>query len=453
MAFTAEHADTGDIHNVAQADPDDDYLCLGCGNEVAYVRQHVRATPTGDNTTVASHFRCGCADGGRGGGGGGGVHESRIHKRRKRDALQEAVNRFEAADFDTEAYVGKKRADALLTFDEPHEEYGKGLVIEYQHKNEGKDINATEQHFARREYTTVWLWEDQYTYDSAVPDIDLFGGRVYMPWPDAVPQVEAWPGRGHDAEKREEWANAYDRRLTDASVPATVIFDWVMPTPREYWRDESDWDDAFRHADHYPEERHRTQSAVGTGTVLRVEANVVAHWCLPTTREYWRQHENWDDRFRHSDHYPEARHRLQAAIGTGTTLSVDASVPRHWTLPTQQKFWRAKPWEARFPEQHPVWAEPPVPTERRIEQVRDHVTSDARTVPATLPPEVSEQIKAMRGATSDGSRCPRCGSEAIATENENWATVYKCSKNDHWTRQTDYKGETRAPAYNRGGDA
>jgi hypothetical protein len=401
MAFTAEHADTGDIHNVAQADPDDDYLCLDCANEVAYVRQHVRATPTGGNTTVASHFRCGCVNGGGGGGGGGGVHESRIHKRRKRDALQEAVNRFEAADFDTEAYLGEKRADALLTFDEPHEQYGKGLVIEYQHKNEGKDINATEQHFARREYTTVWLWEDQYTYDSAVPDIDLFGGRVYTPWPDAVPQVEAWPGRGHDAEKREQWANAYDRGLTDASVPATIVRDW----------------------------------------------------CIPTQLEYWRQHKNWDRRFRHSDYYPEARYRLQAAIGTGTTLSVDAKVPRHWLLPTQQEFWRAKPWEARFPEQQPVWAEPPVPTERRIEQVRDRVTSDARTAPATLPSETSEQIKAMRGATSDGSRCPRCGSEAVVTETENWATVYKCSKNDHWTRQTNYKGETRAPAYNRGGDA
>jgi DNA-directed RNA polymerase subunit RPC12/RpoP len=401
MAFTAEHADTGDIHNVAQANPTDDYLCLDCANEVAHVRQHVRATPTGGNTTVASHFRCGCADGGGGGGGGGGVHESRIHKRRKRDALQEAVNRFEAADFDTETYLGEKRADALLTFDEPHEQYGKGLVIEYQHKNEGKDINATEQHFARREYTTVWLWEDQYTYDSAVPDIDLFGGRVYTPWPDAVPKADAWPGRGHDAEKREQWANAYDRGLTDASVPATIVRDW----------------------------------------------------CIPTQLEYWRQHKNWDRRFRHSDYYPEARYRLQAAIGTGTTLSVDAKVPRHWPLPTQQEFWRAKPWEARFPEQHPVWAEPPVPTERRIEQVRDHVTSDARTISATLPPETSEQIKAMRGATSDGSRCPRCGSEAVVTENENWATVYKCSKNDHWARQTDYKGEMHAPAYNRGGDA
>jgi len=37
MAFTVEHADTGDIHNVAQADPDDEYLCLDCGTEVALV--------------------------------------------------------------------------------------------------------------------------------------------------------------------------------------------------------------------------------------------------------------------------------------------------------------------------------------------------------------------------------------------------------------------------------
>jgi len=393
MAYVAEHKPTGEIHNVASADPEAEYACLDCGELLSYVRQYARMLQSGGTTTVRSHFsHRGSGDGGGCSGSGGGEHP--IHVRRKREALQEAINRFNAADYDTEVYIGDKRADALLTFADPHEEYGKGLVIEYQHKNEGKDIASTEHHFARNEYTTVWLWEDQYTYDGEIPDIDLFGGRVYTPWPDAIPLADSWPGCGHNTEKRREWERAYDRGLTDAVVEATIVKDWVVPSTREYWRSYG-----------------------------------------------------WDKRFRYSDALPEERYRLQCAIHGPQRPQIEATIPADWCIPTQREYWRDTPWKNRFPELRWKWDDAPTPAGQLVAEVQAGAASGSKRIDVTLPPEVTEQIAAANSSTSDGRRCPRCGAEAIKDESTNWATVYRCPEG-HWGRQTDYKGETQAPPYN-----
>jgi len=392
MAFTARHAETDDLHNVALADPEAEYRCLDCDEELSYVRQHLRTLPSGGTTAVTAHFSHQGGGGGSACGGGGGG-ETDIHKRRKRDALQEAVNRFDAADYGTEVYIGDKRADALLEFEEPHSEYGKGLVIEYQHKNEGKDIAATEQHFAKNEYTTVWLWEDQYTYDSEIPEIDFFSGRVYTPWPDAVPPADTWRGRGLDAEKRAEWETAHDRGLTDAVVEATVVRHWVIQTPKEYWESEP-WDARFRYADRTPEEQYRTQCAIRNGNTLRVEATVPAHWYLPTPKEHW----------------------------------------------------ESEPWDARFPDSQPDRNGGQTPTKMLIKSVRTHATSAAKTIPVTLPPETNDRLNAKYSAVNDDERCPRCGRKAEVREGYKWAVIKSCPQG-HWSHQSGYKGSTPLGPY------
>lgn len=293
---TAHHTESEEIHFVAQADPEADYSCIDCEEPVEYVRGHNRKHPSGTVSTVSAHFRysnCshGTVDhtkrqGPSGGGGSGGGGESQLHKQRKRAALQEALQRFSSSDYDTEYTIGSKRADEVIIFEDPHEEYGKGLVIEYQHKNEGKDIPETEKHFARHEYTTVWLWEEQYNFSSQIPEIDLFGGRVYTPWPDAVPPQDDWNGLGHDTLKRESWANAHENGLTTFEVPATVIRDWVVPSQQEYW-DRRPWPDRFDEPD---------QFLIGWD-YAKVEATIPAEWIIPAQHEYWEQ-QPWDDRFR-----------------------------------------------------------------------------------------------------------------------------------------------------------
>jgi len=293
MTWTATHSESGEIHFPKQADHTDSYECIDCGEPVQFVRSHERDPKKKSKHRVSAHFRrhqCGCGSGdgsitGSGGNGDGGTGESELHKRRKRAALQEATERFPAAEYDTERYIGEKRADAFIKFEEPHQEYGKGLVIEYQHKNENKDIEGTQTYFAEYQYTTVWLWEAQFDFSSEIPAIDLFGGDVYTPWPDAVPRQETWA---------ESKMAEYVLQGLISDLPASQ---WVSthsaPIPEEFIIDRSislyrnqEWNELFDP----PNVGHLLVAGlVGQLPVVeRPEAHVAGQWYLKTSRELWR---------------------------------------------------------------------------------------------------------------------------------------------------------------------
>jgi len=330
MPYTAYSVDKDDLVFVQQADAEGRFKCIDCNGAVSYVRSHRRNNPSGGQYTVNAHFRHNNCDHGTinapadssgGGGGSGGGGESEIHKRRKWAAMQEALNRFEASDYDTERQIGSKRADAVVVFDEPHEVYGKGLVIEYQHKNEGKDIEATERHFAEAEYTTVWLWEDQYDFTSSVPEIDFFGGRVYTPWPDAVPQQSNWRGLGHDSKKRQEWASAYDEGLTKAEVKAKIPSEYFDEQSRSIWR-QQDWTDLFSPSD---EPKYRLQAVIpviDAGSLP--QPALMKRWWLPHPRKVWRTG-SWEERFRGTATIPttDPKTTTKAGIPFGKWVAED----------------------------------------------------------------------------------------------------------------------------------
>jgi hypothetical protein len=169
---------------------------------------------------------------------GGGSGESELHERRKVQAARALLDDYDG-HYKVETYVGSKRCDALVVLEEPHEPFGDGFVVEYQHKNEQKDIEATERHYARNNYTTVWLREEQFSFDGVVPEIDLFGWRVFWPWPQTVPTCDEWSGTA---------------------------------------------------------ERYRLRAAIGTGTTTRVEASLKLGFVLPSEQEYWKD-EPWVSRF------------------------------------------------------------------------------------------------------------------------------------------------------------
>jgi len=294
MPNIALNPETDDIVLVQSATADAEYECPDCEAKASFVRSFIRQNPSGKETRVRPHFRypnCGCygkstvEDRQGGGNGGGGGGESSLHKRRKKSALAEALSRFQDTHHETEMWVGEKRADAVLVFEDGHEKYGKGLAIEYQHKNENKDITETEREYAQNEFTTIWLTEEQYDFSSLTPEIDLFGGRVYTPWPDAVPKQENWSGLGKNSEVRKKWSEAKYRGLTDSEVPATIIKDWVLPTTAEYWQSE-DWKARFS----------EPKSTMLQWDYSKVPATIPKDWVLPTTAEYW-QSQDWSNRF------------------------------------------------------------------------------------------------------------------------------------------------------------
>lgn len=371
MPFVAKNCDTDEVVITNDADPLANFACLDCDQTVAYVREHHRE---GVDGTVSAFFRydnCGHlgitpSESDYTGSGGGGSGESKIHKRRKWTALQVALNRFDHSDYSTEKHIGSKRADAVLEFDEPHEEYGRGLVIEYQHKNESKDIVKTERHFAEYEYTTLWLWEDQFKSLDGVPEVDLFGGRVCTPWPYAVPEQSEWSGLNPYKFPGEHLAINPDYTHS-SEVPATVYKDWILPTTREYL-DAHDWDAAFRSPNgEYGEREHRAQAAIPERpSTLTVEATVPHDWYWPTTAEYWREH-GWDAAFRQeqTEHALDA-YRDNATVSIACTFPpavVDTLLYKRLDMSSLPQL-------------------PPANTDR----------GDATAIPVTLTPELAEAL-------------------------------------------------------------
>lgn len=374
MPVVAKNRDTGELVIIEDADPLANFVCPDCDQTVAYVREHHRE---GVDDTVSAFFRYdNCphlgsktSESEHDHSGGGGNAEDPIHRRRKWTALQVALNRFDHSQYSTEKYIGSKRADAVLEFDEPHEEYGRGLVIEYQHKNESKDIVKTERHFAEYEYTTLWLWEDQFKSLDGIPEVDLFGGRVFTPWPYAVPEQSDWSDLDHYIypESKYRTQAAIENRSTTLRVEATTPHDWYWPTTAEYWWTHG-WHAAFRSPNgEYPEREHRAQAAIPRRpSTLTVEATVPHDWYWPTTAEYWLD-QGWDAAFRQEQtEHPLDAYRDNATVSIGCTLPptvVDTLVYERLEMSSLPQL-------------------PPANTDR----------GDATAIPATLTPELAEAL-------------------------------------------------------------
>lgn len=261
----------GKVVQPSEADRDDEIRCSACGNKMTVVRSHERT----NGQFVCRHFRH-HGDGGGGGGCGGIGGESDRHKEMKEIALHKLQWEFDLAHSTTEQKVGKKRADVYCRFEEPQHPYGFGIVVETQHKNETKDIEAATENFISHGYTVCWVWDEQ--FDEY--DVDLFGGSVVTPWPHAVPEQDEWGGDSehyitevaaslegtdlplpkmppeiidwvaqsiyHD----QEWGSLFDEPVdyTDiwcySKTPATLPPEWHQEKANEWWR-EQPWEARF----------------------------------------------------------------------------------------------------------------------------------------------------------------------------------------------------------------
>ncbi|MCL9812611.1 hypothetical protein [Natranaeroarchaeum aerophilus] len=114
--------------------------------------------------------------------------ESDQHLKMKSIAYARLDNDFSEATLELESGIGDRVADVLLTFDEPRNPYGRGIAVEVQYRNEGKDIEAVTDHYLASGYSVVWLDED----DFSDYDVDLSG--ILTVWPYALPDRSALEG-------------------------------------------------------------------------------------------------------------------------------------------------------------------------------------------------------------------------------------------------------------------
>jgi hypothetical protein len=279
---TAATTEAGELVYADRVDPSArPFYCIGCAesHEVSYVKSHLRELGD-DSTTVSPHFRHPSSTGRS--GSAGGPAESDTHRRRKIEALGVAMIRYDYAEADLETPINGKRPDGYLEFEFPDERFGRGFAIEYQHRNESKDIKASADAFAAEEFTTLVLTAEQFPDDmTGVPNIDLLGGRVITPFPRGLPDdvhefetswatkatrvaesdwtgqveedsddlpltarfyLESWLAQNNEAILKRSCGAAYDTGKLHVSSDTTLLVDlddrayWAVKDPVNYTR-------------------------------------------------------------------------------------------------------------------------------------------------------------------------------------------------------------------------
>lgn len=197
--------------------------CPACEQPMAVVRSHERGS-----AFISRHFRhheqkghseiksttgqATFADLGKAGECPG---ESDEHMKMKSIAYARLDHDFPDATVELESGIDGRIADVILTFDTPRKPYGRGIAIEAQYRNTGKDIEAVTDHYLQRDYSVAWLDED----DFSEYDVDL--SEILTVWPYALPvrtDTEGYP--------------EVIRWLWQEKSPIVSL---EIPIPGEYW--------------------------------------------------------------------------------------------------------------------------------------------------------------------------------------------------------------------------
>ncbi|MDS0261880.1 hypothetical protein NDI56_20965 [Haloarcula sp. S1CR25-12] len=217
---------------------------------------------------------------GRGGGGGTAcesVAESDIHLKWKSLAADRLDDVFEGnvenCEMERQLQAPKsdkdrRFGDAVVTFEQRDPQLGQGVVVEVQHKNESKDIDAATADFIAQDYAVVWTDKADFGTDQwRMAAIDIRARAQEAAWPEQVPEQTVWwqPGQNHRAH-RSEWQAAY-RELQSVDVPATLPREWHDEQARELWKQQS-WHELFptwveQGAEEYPAETYRDEVRAG----------------------------------------------------------------------------------------------------------------------------------------------------------------------------------------------
>jgi len=96
-------------------------------------------------------------------------------------AYSRLKNDYPNAAIQLETGLNGRVPDVRLDFPEPRPPYGKGIVVEAQYKNKGKDKDAVVKHYLDHSYSVAWLEEDDFT----THDVDL--SKIITVWPHALP--------------------------------------------------------------------------------------------------------------------------------------------------------------------------------------------------------------------------------------------------------------------------
>lgn len=70
----------------------------------------------------------------------------------------------------TETAMEQRRADAFLEFTEENRFFGRGIIVEVQYRNEGKDVQATTHDYLSQNFSVYWATPDDFQSDRFLID-------------------------------------------------------------------------------------------------------------------------------------------------------------------------------------------------------------------------------------------------------------------------------------------
>lgn len=166
-----------------------------------------------DPKTRARHFfhieNIGQGEGGSGSCEGGGEGESETHRKYKSFAVSRLKKLYPEyidhckpeqrlstvlGDEFTELPSDNedRQADAMMVLEEPTKIFGRGLIIEIQYRNLGKDIESTTKDYLHSGFSVLWVDEEDFDSNRCLLTKREIRDRVVSVWPNAVPVREEW---------------------------------------------------------------------------------------------------------------------------------------------------------------------------------------------------------------------------------------------------------------------
>ena len=147
--------------------------------------------------------------------------ESNLHAKLKTIAAMKLREVFETASVDHERQIpGMNRiADVVATFSTELYPFGKGVIVEIQHKHAEKEIGSITGEYLNAGYSVFWAYQS----DFEGHDMAFAEHRVKRPWPHAVPLVGGVDGYPDPVQ-----------RLLDPEPAEEVRLE--VPFPTEYLR-------------------------------------------------------------------------------------------------------------------------------------------------------------------------------------------------------------------------
>lgn len=333
----------------------------------------------------------GSRDGGGGGGSCEGVAETEEHLKWKSLAVSRLRELYGgvADRCEPEVRLGENEAlpsdadfrdaDALVEFTEPALPFGRGIIVEVQHRHKDKDIEAVQRDYLALGYSVYWADESDFGADRAHFGRTVLEGDLVPVWPTVVESLSLHeradpveydvaktarpsgpvvhddvPGKPIVQVPRSEWTRTVARRqfaldaeeLSAPEIPIRLPPDAVDAEMRRLWRTEP-WVNRFRPAARLEytatarawtfEDSDDAEPEDGTVTA----SLAMAKW-YELSREYWTSRP-WGERF----NPPKTRQYIADVRQTTELRGIRPNIllPEWWQQTDETPKWLRQAWK------------------------------------------------------------------------------------------------------------